>query len=65
MNLRGLIEDDQVDAIISKMSAEMLENEKVAYLKKGLDARKATAEGQMYTDFTVEQVYGYPMSLIN
>ena len=63
MNLRGLIEDDQVDAIISKMTPEMLENEKVAYLKKGLDARKATAEGLMYTDFTVEHVYGYDRSI--
>ena len=63
MNLRGLIEDDQVDAIISKMTPEMLENEKVAYLKKGLDARKATAEGNMYVDFTVEHVYGYDRSM--
>ena len=63
MNLRGLIEDDQVDAIISKMSPEMLENEQVAYLKKGLDARKATAEGNMFVDFTVEHVYGYDRSV--
>ena len=59
MNLRGMIEDEQVAEIISKMPESMLENEKVAYLKKGLDARKATAEGLMYTDFTVEHVYGY------
>ena len=63
MNLRGLIEDDQVDAIISKMTPELLENEKVAYMKKGLDARKTTAEGQMYVDFTVEHVYGYDRSV--
>ena len=63
MNLRGLIDDAQVDEIISNMPAEMLENEKVAYLKKGLDARKATAEGKMYTDFTVEHVYGYDRSV--
>ena len=44
MNLRGMIDDAQVDEIISNMPAEMLENEKVSYLKKGLDARKATAE---------------------
>lgn len=62
MNLRGLIEDAQVDEIISNMSEEMLQNEQVAYFKKGLDARKATAEGQMYTDFTVEHVYGYDKS---
>ena len=41
----------------------MLENEKVAYLKKGLEARKATAEGMMFTDFTVEHVYGYDRSM--
>ena len=63
MNLRGLIDDPQVDEIISKMPEEMLQNEKVAYLKNGLDARKATAEGQMFTDFTVEHVYGYDRSM--
>ncbi len=63
LNLRGLIEDDQVEAVISKMSKEMLENEKVVFFKKGLDARKATAEGQMFTDFTVEHVYGYDRSM--
>ena len=63
MNLRGMIDDAQVDEIISNMPAEMLENEEVAYLKKGLDARKATAEGKMYTDFTVEHVYGYDRSV--
>lgn len=63
LNLRGLIEDDQVEEVISKMSKEMLENEKVVFFKKGLDARKATAEGQMFTDFTVEHVYGYDRSM--
>ena len=63
LNLRGLIDDAQVEEVISKMSKEMLENEKVAFFKKGLDARKATAEGQMFTDFTVEHVYGYDRSV--
>ena len=63
MNLRGLIEDAQVDEIISKMTPEMLENETVIRLKKGLDARKATAEGALFTDFTVEHVYGYDRSV--
>ncbi len=63
MNLRGLIEDAQVDEIISKMPQTMLENEQVAYLKAGLDARKATAEGSMFQDFTVEHVYGYDRSV--
>ena len=63
MNLRGMIEDAQVDEIISKMPKAMLENEQVAYLKAGLDARKATAEGSMFQDFTVEHVYGYDRSV--
>ena len=63
MNLRGLIEDDQVDAIISKMSDEIRQDEQVVYLKEGLDARKATAEGTMFQDFTVEHVYGYDRSV--
>ncbi|MBR5836026.1 MAG: redoxin domain-containing protein [Bacteroidales bacterium] len=63
MNLRGLIEDDQVDAIISKMSDAIRQNENVVYLKSGLDARKATAEGTMFQDFTVEHVYGYDRSM--
>ena len=63
MNLYGLIEDEQVEEILSKMPQEYLENEQVAYIKKSLDARKATAEGMMFTDFTVEHVYGYDRSM--
>ena len=63
MNLRGLIEDDQVSAIISKMTEEMLANETVANLKKGLDARIATAEGQPFVDFTVNSCVGQTKSI--
>ena len=63
MNLRGLIDDDQVDQIISAMPEAMLEVEQVAYMKAGLDARKATAEGNKFVDFTVEHVYGYDRSM--
>ena len=63
MNLRGLIDDSEADAVISKMTPQMLENETVARLKAGLDAIKATAEGNMFVDFTVEHVYGYDRSM--
>ena len=63
MNLRGLIDDEQASAIISKMSAEMLEREDVAALKKGLDARIATAEGKPFVDFTVNSVVGQTRSI--
>ena len=63
INLHGLIGDKDIEAIISKMPAELLENEQVAYINKGLDARKNKAEGMMFTDFTVEHVYGYDRSV--
>ena len=63
MNLYGLIEDAEIEAIISKMPQELLENEQVVIIRKRLDSRKATAEGMMFTDFTVEHVYGYDRSV--
>lgn len=63
MNLRGMIDDAQVDEILSGMTDEMLADEKVARLKAAHDARKATAEGMMFTDFTAEHVYGYDRSV--
>ena len=62
-NLYGLIDDAEAEAIISKLPEELLQDETVAYMKKGLDARKVTAEGMMFTDFTVEHVYGYDRSV--
>ena len=58
MNLRGLIGDEQASEIIAAMPAEMLKREDVASLKKGLDARIATAEGKPFVDFTVNSVVG-------
>lgn len=63
MNTRGLLDDAQVEGIITKMSPEMLENENVAALKTALDARKATAEGKMFVDFTVNTVIGHTRSI--
>ena len=63
MNLRGMVEDEQVAAIIANMPEELLANEKVVHVKKGLDARMATAEGSMFVDFTVEHVFGYDRSM--
>ena len=63
MNLRGLIEDEQASEIISAMPAEMLEREDVAALKKGLNARVATAEGKPFVDFTVNSVVGQTRSV--
>ena len=63
MNLRGLIDDEQSAEILAAMSPEQLENEQVAALKAGLDARLATAEGKMFVDFTVNSVVGQTRSI--
>ena len=63
MNLRGLIDDEQTARIFDAMTPEMLQNERVARLKKGFDARKATAEGQKFVDFTVNSVVGQTRSI--
>ena len=63
MNTRGLLEDAQVEEIILNMSADMLENEKVLAMKTALDARKATSEGNMFVDFTVNTVIGHTRSI--
>ena len=62
-NLMGMIEDDQAEKIITRMPEAMQQDDFVVYMKKGLDARKTTAEGMMFTDFTVEHVYGYDRSM--
>lgn len=63
MNLRGIIEDEQASEIIAAMPAEMLEDEQVKALKKGLDARIATSEGKPFVDFTVNSVVGQTRSI--
>ena len=63
MNTRGLLDDAQVEEIILNMSGDMLENEKVVAMKTALDARKATSEGNMFVDFTVNTVIGHTRSI--
>ena len=63
MNTRGLLDDAQVEEIILNMSVDMLENEKVLAMKTALDARKATSEGNMFVDFTVNTVIGHTRSI--
>ena len=63
MNLRGLIGDEDVSRILAKMPQEMLEEEPVAGLKQGLEARIATAEGKPFVDFTVNSCVGQSRSI--
>ena len=63
MNLRGLIEDEDVSKILAKMPQEMLEKDPVATLKQGLDARNSTVEGKPFVDFTVNSCVGQTRSI--
>ncbi len=63
LNLRGLISDEESASILNNLSEEMLQNEKIQSLKKGLVARLATAEGKMFVDFTVNSVIGHTRSI--
>ena len=51
--IRYDLSDAETSALIGKLSPAMAGSELVTRLKKGLDARQATAAGKKFTDFTV------------
>ena len=63
LNLRGMITDEESASILNGLSAQMQDDTKVQSLKKGLEARMATAEGKKFIDFTVNSVVGQTCSL--
>lgn len=62
-NLRGELEDAQVDSLINGLAPAVQENKYVKNMKEALQARMNTAPGKMFVDFTVEHVYGYDRSM--
>lgn len=62
-NLRGELEDSEMDALITAMAPALQESRYVKGMKEALDARKNTAEGMMFTDFTVSSVVGMTRSI--
>ena len=52
------LEDDELEKILNKLTAPVTGQDSafVAGLKEGLQSRKGTAEGQMFTDFEVDGV---------
>lgn len=57
-NMNGMLEDSEVDSLIATLSDKLQENKYVTSLRNGVSARAKTAEGQMFTDFTVEDSDG-------
>jgi thiol-disulfide isomerase/thioredoxin len=54
-NCYYLMEDEELSATIDNLGKAFQENEFVQKVRKSIEARKGTAEGCMFTDFTVIQ----------
>ncbi len=57
-NMNGMLEDAQVDSLIGTLSDKLKDNKYVKGLQAAVSARSKTAEGQKFTDFTVEDSNG-------
>jgi Thiol-disulfide isomerase and thioredoxins len=55
-NLQYDLKADDLSSMISSLSSEMLESERVQSIKKTIESKVATAEGKMFTDFEVNGV---------
>lgn len=54
------LKDTEVQEILDKLSPELKESNLVAVLSSALSSRALTAEGQMFTDFTINYTDGSP-----
>lgn len=54
-NIAEMITPEEVEELISKLKGAAAEDEVVVAYVKDIEALKATAEGQMFTDFTIVQ----------
>ena len=50
-----MMEDDELSATLETLGKAFQENESVQKMRKSIEARKNTAEGCMFTDFTIVQ----------
>ena len=62
-NLRGEIDDLQLDSLLSLMSPALQEHKYVKGIQTALKARINTAEGKPFIDFTVNSVVGMTRSV--
>lgn len=61
--LRGELEDEEMASLVESLSPALQENRYVKSMKKAITARIETAEGKMFTDFTVNSVVGMTRSI--
>jgi thiol-disulfide isomerase/thioredoxin len=62
-NLRGELEDIQLDSLLNLLVPALKEHKFVKGMQEALTARLNTAEGKKFVDFTVESVVGMTRSI--
>ncbi len=62
-NLRGELEDAQLDSLLGLLVPSLKEHRFVVGMQEALDARLNTAEGKPFIDFTVSSVVGTTRSI--
>ncbi len=62
-NLNGLCDDEQMKELLAALAPALQDHSFVKGLQESIDARLATAPGQMFKDFTVNTVVGQTRSI--
>lgn len=62
-NMRGEADDEKLNSLIETLDPSISSHKYVQGMKKAIEARIATSEGKMFTDFTVNTVFGLSRSI--
>lgn len=62
-NIAMDMKDPQLDSLLSTLSEKLQQNEFVVKLRESISVRENTAEGKMFTDFTISDSEGKSVSL--
>lgn len=62
-NIAMDMKDTQLDSLLSTLSEKLQKNDFVGKLRESIEVRKNTAEGKMFTDFTISDSDGRSVSL--
>jgi len=62
-NLRGEFEDAELDSLLNLLAPALKEHQFVRSMQEAISARLNTAEGKMFTDFTVNSAVGMTRSI--
>lgn len=63
INIAPVLAEEELEEYIGNLAPELQENDEIIAMKNILEAKKATAEGTMFKDFTIEDSDGKTVSL--